>query len=119
MDHFHRLAFTPGLWVVKPGVRAKFAVVPKPAKNAGTPRAKGDDLPFEEALKRLETVVEAMEEEELPLETLLDRFEEGTKLAQRCQEKLAEAEVRIHKLERDSGGEFALKPLEEAPDDES
>jgi len=36
--------------------------------------------PFEEALKKLEGIVEAMESDDLPLETLLARYEEGTKL---------------------------------------
>ena len=48
----------------------------KPARNGGNL-----DLPVEEALKKLETIVEAMEGEDLPLETLLARFEEGTKSA--------------------------------------
>lgn len=68
-------------------------------------------MPFEEALKRLETIVEAMEGEELPLETLLARFEEGTKLAKVCQAKLADAELKIQKLETNSAGEPMLKPL--------
>ena len=93
--------------------------MPKPTKSTGSARSTKNDLPFEEALKRLETVVETMEEEELPLEMLLDRFEEGTRLARRCQEKLAQAEVRIQKLEKDSGGELTLKALEETASDES
>ena len=40
------------------------------ASKAGEP-PKADDLPFEEALKKLGAIVEAMESEELPLETLL------------------------------------------------
>ena len=57
-------------------------------------------MPFEEALKRLETIVEAMESEDLPLETLLSRYEEGTRLAKVCQAKLADAELKIQKLEK-------------------
>jgi len=68
-------------------------------------------MPFEEALKRLEAIVEAMEGEELPLETLLARYEEGTKLAKVCQSKLADAELKIRKLEKNSAGEPVLKPL--------
>ena len=73
--------------------------------------AKAENLPFEEALKRLETIVEAMESEDLPLETLLARFEEGTRLAKVCQAKLAEAELKIQQLEKNSAGEMVLKPL--------
>jgi exodeoxyribonuclease VII small subunit len=74
--------------------------------NAGA----GNDVPFEEALKKLEAIVEAMESEELPLETLLAKYEEGTKLAQVCQAKLAEAEVKIQLLEKSAAGELKLKP---------
>ncbi len=72
---------------------------------------KPDTLPFEEALGRLETIVAAMEAGDLPLEQLLAKYEEGMKLATVCQEKLAEAEVKIQQLEKTAGGEFKLKPL--------
>ena len=67
--------------------------------------------PFEEALKKLESVVAAMESDDLPLETLLAKYEEGTKLVKMCQEKLAEAELKIQQLEKDAAGELKLKPL--------
>jgi exodeoxyribonuclease VII small subunit len=80
----------------------------KPAKNGGN----NSDVPFEEALKKLETIVESMEAEDLPLETLLARFEEGTRLAKVCQTKLSEAEVKIQQLEKNAAGELSLKPVE-------
>ncbi len=73
--------------------------------------AKAGNLPFEEALKKLETIVEAMESEELPLETLLGKYEEGRRLAKTCQDKLAEAELKIQQLEKNAAGEMKLKPL--------
>jgi exodeoxyribonuclease VII small subunit len=73
--------------------------------------AKTDHLPFEEALQKLETIVEAMESGDLPLETLLARFEEGTRLARVCQAKLADAELKIQKLEKNAAGEPVLTPL--------
>lgn len=76
-----------------------------------TDAAKAENLSFEESLKRLEAIVEAMEAEDLPLETLLTRYEEGTRLAKVCQEKLADAELKIQKLEKNSAGEPVLKPL--------
>ena len=72
--------------------------------------AKADHLPFEEALKKLETIVETMESGELPLETMLARFEEGTRLARVCQAKLADAELKIQQLESKADGETGLKP---------
>ena len=86
--------------------------MPSAPKNAGqTNPAKAGSLPFEEALKKLETIVTAMEAEDLPLETLLAKYEEGTRLARACQEKLAEAELKIQQLEKTAAGELKLMPV--------
>ena len=53
-----------------------------------------------------------MESDELPLDTLMAKYEEGVKLVKICQEKLAEAELKIQQLEQNAAGEFKLKPLE-------
>jgi len=66
---------------------------------------------FEEALKKLEGIVEAMESDDLPLETLLMKYEEGSKLVKICQGKLAEAELKIQQLEKNAAGEMKLKPI--------
>ena len=88
------------------------------AKGAGqNPPVKAGTLPFEEALKKLEAIVEAMESGDLPLETLLAKYEEGTKLARICQAKLAEAELKIEQLERTAAGELKLKPAPELSDE--
>ncbi len=71
-------------------------------------------LPFEEALKKLEAIVEAMEAQDLPLESLLARYQEGTALAQSCQARLNEAELKIQQLEKCGKGELTLKPLPNA-----
>jgi exodeoxyribonuclease VII small subunit len=85
--------------------------VSKPVKGTNVPDGQWEELPFEEALKQLESIVESMEAQDLPLETLLSRFEEGTKLAQVCQAKLAEAELKIQQLEKNARGEMVLKPV--------
>ena len=80
------------------------------SKSAGQTTAKS--VPFEEALKKLEGIVEAMETDDLPLETLLAKYEEGTRLVKICQEKLAEAELKIQQLEKNAAGDLKLKPFE-------
>ena len=80
----------------------------KPAKAGDA--AKGG-VPFEEALKKLEGVVEAMETDDLPLETLLAKYEEGARLVKICQEKLAAAELKIQQLEKTAAGEMQLNPV--------
>jgi exodeoxyribonuclease VII small subunit len=79
-------------------------------KSAGA-SSPAPNPPFEEALQKLETVVEAMEADDLPLETLLAKYEEGSRLVKICQEKLAEAEVKIQQLEKSAAGDLKLKPL--------
>lgn len=59
---------------------------------------------FEEAIERLETIVEQMESDKLPLEELLLRYEEGIKLVKICSEKLSVAEKRIEIITRDAAG---------------
>ena len=86
--------------------------MPNPTKPAGQNSSAKAALPFEEALKKLEAIVDAMESGDLPLESLLAKYEEGTKLAKICQEKLAEAELKVQQLEKTAGGEMKLKPFE-------
>jgi len=81
------------------------------SKTARADAAKGS-LPFEDALKKLEGVVETMESDDLPLETLLAKYEEGSRLVKICQEKLAEAELKIQQLEKNAAGEIKLKPVD-------
>jgi exodeoxyribonuclease VII small subunit len=82
--------------------------MPKPTANGGA-AASAAEMPFEDALKKLETIVEEMESKDLPLENLLARYEEGTKLAKVCQTKLADAELKIQQLEKNAAGEIVLK----------
>jgi exodeoxyribonuclease VII small subunit len=85
--------------------------VPNPSKGAGSSNP-AKNPPFEEAMKKLEGIVTAMEAGDLPLETLLARYEEGMRLVGICQEKLAEAELKIQQLEKNKAGEMKLKPFE-------
>ena len=85
--------------------------MPNPSKGAGQNNP-AKNPPFEEALEKLEAIVETMEAGDLPLETLIARYEEGTRLAKACQEKLAEAELKIQQLEKNAAGEMKLKPLD-------
>ncbi len=80
------------------------------AKGAVSVPEDTQNLPFEEALHRLESIVEAMEAQDLPLETLLAKFEEGTKLAYLCQVRLNDAELKIQQLEKNAKGDLSLKP---------
>jgi exodeoxyribonuclease VII small subunit len=82
------------------------------SKAAKTAPSQPTDLPFEAALEKLESIVAGMESQELPLETLLARYEEGTRLAAICQAKLAEAELKVKQLEQKPDGQFSLQPVD-------
>ena len=84
--------------------------MPSNAKSAAPQSS--ESLAFEEAVKNLEKIVEEMESGELPLESMLSRFEEGTRLVKVCQSKLEEAELKIQKLEKNSAGEISVRPVQ-------
>lgn len=69
------------------------------------------EVSFEEALKKLESIVEAMESDDLPLDQLIQRFEEGSVLARLCQDRLGEAEVKVRVLEENLDGMLTTRPV--------
>ena len=69
---------------------------------------------FEQAMKRLEAIVEQMESGELSLEDLIVRYEEGMKLVKVCQERLVSAEQRIEIITRNSAGKPVVRKFEPA-----
>ncbi len=89
----------------------------RPVRDPLQPEKLPSETSFEEAVCQLEAIVEAMESDELPLETLLSKFEEGAKWAKFCQEKLAAAELRVKTLEKSVEGAFELRAMQppEAP----
>ena len=74
---------------------------------------------FEDAMKRLEDIVEDLENGELPLEDSLKAFEEGMKLLTFCSDKLDEVEKRVAVLVKESDGRYAKKPFDANEQEES
>ena len=72
---------------------------------------------FEQAIQRLEKIVAEMERAELPLEDVLKKYEEGSRLVRFCSQKLEEAEKKIELLTKKSDGSVSLKPFQ--PEDET
>ena len=70
------------------------------------------DINFEEALQKLETIVEDLESGELSLENSLKSFDKGIKLARQCQEKLSKSELQVQKLIEEDG-ELKTTPLKD------
>lgn len=67
---------------------------------------------LESALERLESIVAGIEANPPPLETLIERYEEGTRLLKICQDKLTAAERRIEIISRNAKGEPTLQPFD-------
>ncbi|HTJ78486.1 MAG TPA: exodeoxyribonuclease VII small subunit [Rariglobus sp.] len=67
---------------------------------------------FEDALERLETIVESMESGEVPLAELLAKFEEGNTLLKVCESRLKEAELKIEQLKKQKDGSAAFSSFE-------
>jgi len=68
---------------------------------------------FESSLKRLEKIVETLEQGEVSLEDSLSLFEEGIHLSKECLETLNKAELKIKQLTKNLNGKFQLTDFEE------
>ncbi|HVE16709.1 MAG TPA: exodeoxyribonuclease VII small subunit [Chthoniobacterales bacterium] len=75
----------------------------EPAVSPNTP------VSLESALERLDAIVRDMEAGDLPLETLIAKYEEGIGLSKICREKLDRAEERIRIISRDAAGNPVLE----------
>ena len=56
------------------------------------------ELSFEDALKRLEAIVQQLESGEVPLDRSIELYAEGDKLRAQCAARLAAAQARIEKI---------------------
>ncbi|MBI5865324.1 MAG: exodeoxyribonuclease VII small subunit [Planctomycetes bacterium] len=76
------------------------------------------NLKFEDAMKRLDQIVEAMESGRIGIEEAIERYEEAMELHTHCQSILDQAELRIRKIQSDAAGKPIATPFEppaEAP----
>lgn len=67
---------------------------------------------FDEALGKLQAIVEKLEDGKLSLEESLSAFEEGVRLAKVSTTILDTAEQRVEMLTRDARGEDKTRPFE-------
>ena len=84
----------------------------KPSKKTPSPSLPANGPSFEQAIQRLEKIVADMEAAELPLEDVLKKYEEGTRLVRFCSQKLDEAEKKIELLTKKADGSAKLEPFE-------
>lgn len=72
-------------------------------------------LKFEDAMQRLDAIIEAMESGEIGVEDSISRYEEAMKLAAHCREILDKSEQRIKKIQIDAAGKPRVEPFETPP----
>ncbi len=77
---------------------------------------KQDDVSFEEAMERLEEIVSSMEGERLPLEDMVQSYEEGAKLLRVCRERIEVARLRVELITANLDGspKASLAPFDPA-----
>ena len=75
-------------------------------------------ISFEEALRRLEEIVEMLESDELPLEKALEVFEEGVRMSRICSEIRQRAELKVEELIRQSDGTIEFVPFRTIQEEE-
>lgn len=76
-------------------------------------------LSFDKALAQLEEIVQNMENGSLPLEKMMEQYEEGMRLIAFCSAKLNEVEKKIEIMTK-KGDKHVAEPFEpESPDAEN
>ncbi|XAL99265.1 exodeoxyribonuclease VII small subunit [Phycisphaeraceae bacterium D3-23] len=78
-----------------------------PDETADTPDVAAASLSFEQAIEKLETMIDAIESGEVGLEDAIARYEQGQQLVKRCRSILDKAEQRITELAPAAEGEDA------------
>jgi len=71
------------------------------------------EIKFEEALKKLEKIVDDLEGGELTLDEALKKYQEGIELSRLCGQRLDNAKKKIDLLMKNKKGELELKPIDE------
>lgn len=75
-------------------------------------------LSFEDALKRLETIVQKLESGDASLEDSIGLYTEGQALKAHCDAKLSDATTRIEAIQaNDAGVATGTRPFDSAPSD--
>ena len=69
------------------------------SKTARGPKKSEKNGSFEETFSQLEETVRKLEAGQLPLDQATGLFEEGMKLARRCNELLSSAELKVSRLQ--------------------
>ena len=72
------------------------------------------EVKFEDALKKLESIVDDLEKGDCSLDEALKKYQEGVELARMCSQRLESAKKKIDVLGKNNKGAFELKALDES-----
>ena len=67
----------------------------------------GDKLTFEEAINKLESILKQLENEDTPLDQMVELYEKANKLADICRSKLKAADKKMTELVKNENGEYS------------
>ena len=83
-----------------------------------TEETKSEPASFEQAYQRLEAIVRELDEGELQLDELEQKFEEGIRMAAYCSKRLEQVEQKVNLLmEKVQGGGLERKPYDDERED--
>ena len=71
---------------------------------------------FEEQLAELETIVQQLDAEDVPLEQAIAYYEQGVKLSAKLNKTLDQVQRKIEVLTQNEAGDLVQEPFEEAGD---
>lgn len=72
-----------------------------------------DSLSFEQALERLERIVQQLESGQAPLEQSIQMYEDGARLKAHCEKRLEAARLKVERIRVGPGGEAqGVEPAE-------
>ncbi|MBE7495812.1 MAG: exodeoxyribonuclease VII small subunit [Verrucomicrobiaceae bacterium] len=79
------------------------------------PKRQPDEVSFEDAMQRLDEIVQDMETDRMPLEEMIHSYEEGISLLKQCRARLENARRRVELISADlDSGKATTVPFDES-----
>jgi exodeoxyribonuclease VII small subunit len=69
-------------------------------------------MSFEDALKELEGIVKQLEQGQVKLDEAITAYERGALLKKHCEQKLAEAKLKVDKIMISADGSVSVQPTD-------
>ena len=73
---------------------------------------------FEQSMKRLEDIVQELENGEVQLENSLGLYEEGIALSESCMNQLSQAEIKLKHISKKMDGTFQIFDIDSSSEDD-